>query len=50
MIITLMKAKYYYGSHATGYVLIVNGYPVLHDKLNNLKTTDLYKRWKEQEK
>lgn len=44
----LMKAKDYYGKHAVGYVMIVNGQPYCHCPLKEMKETDLYKCWKQQ--
>jgi hypothetical protein len=41
----LIEAKKYYGSQATGYVMIVNGHPYCHMPLSELKKTNIYKTW-----
>ena len=42
----LIKAKDYYGKHATGYVMLVDGQVYLHCTLKEMKETDVYIRWK----
>ena len=41
----LIKANNYYGSHATGYVMLVNGNPCYHMPLSELKETNIYKKY-----
>ena len=43
--IELLKAKKYYGKHATGYVFIVNGFPCCHMSLKDIKETNLYQEY-----
>lgn len=38
----VVPASKYYGSHATGHVLLVNGYPHLHAPLKELKQSRYY--------